>query len=301
MRRRLPTLNGLRAFEAAARYLSFTRAAQALFVSQAAVSHQIKGLEEQLGVSLFRRQTRALELTDAGRRLYPKVQQAFDLLEEGVRDAKTRAERQGLTISVLPSFASGWLVRRLGRFTAAHPAIQVRLNPTIQLADFITDDIDIGIRYGLGNYPDLHVQHLMNEDLFPVCSPPMARSLNGPEDLARVTLLHDDGHGQWSTWLEALGVTEVDVSSGPVYTDSNMVIQAAIEGHGVALARSGLCRDALADGRLVQPFEYSMPSQFAYYLVYPKAYAQRPEVIAFGRWLLEEIERDAADMPEATA
>jgi LysR family transcriptional regulator, glycine cleavage system transcriptional activator len=291
MRRRLPSLNGLRAFEAAARYLSFTRAAEALFVSQAAVSHQIKSLEEQLGVELFHRLTRALELTDAGRRLYPKVQQAFDLLEQGVRDAKVRAERQGLTISVLPSFASGWLVRRLGRFTVEHPTIQVRLNPTIALADFLTDDIDIGIRYGLGNYPDLHAEHLMDEDVFPVCSPELAATLDGPEDLAGVTLLHDDGHSEWATWLEALGVTTVDTSTGPVYTDSNMVIQAAAAGHGVALARSGLSRDLINDGRLVQPFEYSMPSQFAYYMVYPKEYAQRPEVIAFGRWIKEEIER----------
>lgn len=301
MRRRLPSLNGLRAFEAAARYLSFTRAAEALFVSQAAVSHQIKSLEEQLGVPLFNRRTRSLELTDAGRRLYPRVQQAFDLLEEGVRDVKTRGDRQGLTISVLPSIASGWLVRRLGRFTAAHPNIQVRLDPTAALADFLTDDIDVGIRYGLGNYPDLHTVHLMDEDLFPVCTPALAARLDGPEDLADVTLLHDDGHGQWSTWLEALGVTGVDANRGPVYTDSTMVIQAAIEGHGVALARSGLSRDALADGRLVQPFEYTMPSRFAYYMVYPKAYAQRPEIEAFSEWLLDEIRRDGAGNVETDA
>lgn len=292
MKRRLPSLNGLRAFEAAARHLSFTRAAQSLFVSQAAVSHQIKALEEQLGVELFRRMTRALELTDAGRRLYPKVQQAFDLLEQGVRESRERVERQGLTISVLPSFASGWLVRRLGRFTAAHPGIQVRLDPSIELADFLSDDIDIAIRYGLGNYADLQVEHLMDEDVFPVCSPLLADRLDGPEDLANVALLHDDGHGQWQTWLEALGVTGVDASRGPVYTDSNMVIQAAIEGYGVALARSGLSGDALRDGRLVQPFEFSMPSRFAYYLVYPKTYVQRPEVQAFSAWIRDEIARD---------
>lgn len=294
MRRRLPSLNGLRAFEAAARYLSFTRAAESLFVSQAAVSHQIKALEEQLGVELFRRLTRSLELTDAGRRLYPKVQQGFDFLEQGVREVKARAERQGLTISVLPSFASGWLVRRLGRFTAAHPGIQVRLDPSTDLAEFMVDDIDIGIRYGLGNYPDLYAEHLMDEDLFPVCCPDLAARLDGPEDLAGVTLLHDDGHGQWQTWLDALGVASVDASTGPVYTDSNMVIQAAIEGHGVALARSGLSRDALNDGRLVQPFEFSMPSQFAYYLVYPREYAQRTEVQAFSEWIRGEIAADAA-------
>jgi LysR family transcriptional regulator, glycine cleavage system transcriptional activator len=294
MRRRLASLNGLRAFEAAARYLSFTRAAESLFVSQAAVSHQIKALEEQLGVELFRRMTRALELTDAGRRLYPRVQQAFDLLEQGVREARVRGERQGLTISVLPSFASGWLVRRLGRFTAANPGVQVRLDPSTELADFLADDIDVAIRYGLGNYTDLYCEHLMDEDVFPVCCPGLATRLEGPEDLAGVTLLHDDGHGQWQTWLDALGVSGVDASRGPVYTDSTMVIQAAIEGHGVALARSGLSGDALHDGRLVQPFEFSMPSPFAYYLVYPRSYAQRPEIQAFSLWIREEIAMDRA-------
>ncbi|MCZ7598823.1 MAG: transcriptional regulator GcvA [Gammaproteobacteria bacterium] len=290
-RRRLPSLNGLKAFEAAARHLSFTRAAESLFVSQAAVSHQIKSLEEQLGAALFRRRTRSLELTDAGRRLYPRVQQAFDLIEEGVREARARVERQGLTISVLPSFASGWLVRRLGRFTAAHPGIQIRIDPSTRLADFLADDIDIGIRYGTGNYPDLVTEHLMDEAIFPVCCPELAARLQDPTDLAAVTLLHDDGHAQWGAWLEALGVTSVDVSRGPVYTDSTMVIQAAIEGHGVALARSGLSRDALADGRLVQPFAHSVPAPFAYYLVYPKEYAQRPEVIAFSARIRAEIDR----------
>ncbi|GJL83322.1 MAG: glycine cleavage system transcriptional activator [marine bacterium B5-7] len=293
MRRRLPSLNGLKSFEAAARFLSFTRAAESLFVSQAAVSHQIKSLEEQLGVSLFRRSVRSLELTDAGRRLYPKVQQAFDLMEEGVRALKARTDRQQLTISVLPSFASGWLVRRLARFTNAYPGIQVRIDPSSRLSNFLTDDIDVGIRYGLGDYQELVSEHLMDEDLFPVCSRNLAQTLDTPEDLAGVTLLHDDGHGQWNTWLKAQGIDSFDVTHGPVYTDSNMVIQAAIEGHGVALARSGLSRDALVDGRLVQPFDFSMPSKFAYYLVYPKEYAQRSDVQAFSDWMKEEIARDS--------
>jgi LysR family glycine cleavage system transcriptional activator len=292
MYRRLPSLTGLRAFEAAARYLSFTRAAEALHVSQAAISHQIKSLEGQLGVDLFRRKTRALELTEAGLRLYPMAQQAFDLLEKGVRESRTQPDRQRLTISVLPSFASGWLVKRLGRFTSAHPSIQVRLTASEELADFLSDDIDVGIRYGLGKYPDLHVEHLMDEDLFPVCEPGLASRLDGPEDLSGVTLLHDDGHGQWTTWLAALGVDSVDPSRGPVYTDSNMVIQAAIEGHGVALARSGLSRDALEDGRLVQPFDFSMPANFAYYLVYPKEYGNREEVRAFSKWIRSQIATD---------
>ncbi len=295
MRRRLPSLNGLKAFEAAARYLSFTKAAEALYVSQAAVSHQIKALESQLGVELFHRRTRALELTDAARRLYPRIQQAFDLMEEGVRDIKTRVDRQSLTISSLPSFASGWLVQRLGRFTGQNPKVQVRLDPNANLTDFLTEDVDVGIRYGLGNYPDLHTEHLMNEDLFPVCSPGLAAQLESPEDLSNVTLLHDDGHGQWLTWLEAVGVKSAEPGYGPIFTDSTLIIQAAIEGHGVALARSGLCRDSLREGRLVRPFNFSLPARFAYYLVYPKEFAHRSEVKAFSKWMQEEIAAERAD------
>ena len=289
MRRRLPSLNSLRAFEAAARYLSFTRASNALFVSQAAISHQIKSLEEQLDAPLFRRKTRSLELTDAGRRLYPKVQQAFDLLESGVNDVRRRREYQSLTISALPSFASGWLVQRLGRFTRQFPQIQVRLDPTAKMVDFVLDDVDVGVRYGLGKYPDLVTEHLMDEDLFPVCSPEIAAQLSGPEDLAGIPLLHDDGHGQWVTWLEASGVDIQEILHGPVFTDSSMVIQAALEGLGVALARSELCQESLQSGRLVRPFPFSLHSPFAYYLVYPKAYAQRTEVQCFRDWIVEEI------------
>lgn len=289
MRRKLPSLNGLKAFEAAARYLSFTKAAESLFVSQAAVSHQIKTLEDQTGLVLFKRLTRALELTESGRRLYPKVQQAFDLMEEGVREASQRNDRQSLTISALPSFASGWLVRRLGSFTQRHPEIQVRLDPNAGLVDFLMDDIDVGIRYGLGQYPDLYTEHLMDEDLFPVCNPELAEKLRGPEDLRGVTLLHDDGHGQWATWLKASGVEVPDIGHGVVFTDSAMVIQAAVQGQGVALARSELCREHLKQGLLARPFDFSLPSRFAYYLVYPKEFETRPEIQAFRSWLLEEI------------
>lgn len=292
MRRQLPSLNGLRAFEAAARHLSFTRAAEVLFVSQAAVSHQIKALEQQLGQILFRRKTRALELTDAGRRLYPPVQQAFDLLEQGVQDVAKRKNRQSLNISVLPSFASGWMVQRLGRFTARFPEIQVRLEPNSRLTDFQADDTDICIRYGLGNYPDLTVEHLMDEDLFPVCVPSIAEDLHSPEDLAGITLLHDDSHAEWRTWLEACGVDFSRFGHGIVYTDAAIVIQAALEGQGVALARRELCRESIQSGRLVRPFEFSLTSPFAYYLVYPEHHAERPELQAFRAWLFEEVAID---------
>lgn len=292
MRRKLPSLNGLKAFEAAARYLSFTRAAEVLFVSQAAISHQIKALEDQLGVVLFKRKTRALELTDAGRRLYPRMQQAFDLMEQGVQEIKAREQRHGLTISTLPSFASGWLVPRLGRFSSQYPQIQVRLDASTQLTDFLTDDVDVGIRHGLGQYPDLVTEHLMDEDLYPVCHPALAEAIDGIRDLADVTILHEDDYSQWKAWLEAVGKTGMDIQRGPIFTDGNMVIQAAMAGQGVAMARSGLCDRMLAEGRLVRLFNRRMRARFAYYLVYPRDYASRPEVQALSQWLQEEIAAD---------
>jgi LysR family glycine cleavage system transcriptional activator len=292
---RLPSLTAVRAFDAAARHRSITLAAAELHVTQAAVSHQIKGLEEHLGVALFRRHSRGLELTEAGRMYAEPVRQGFELLEEAGRRLKRRLRPDRLVVTVLPSFAAAWLVPRLGRFMRRHPEITIHLAPTADLVDFDRDDVDIGIRYGLGNYPGLEVVRLMDEDLFPVCSPALVAGeapLHEPADLSRVTLLHDDGHGQWRTWLEAAGVDGVDPTRGPVLTDSNMVVQAAIEGHGVALARSGLTRTALREGRLVRPFDLSLPSRFTYYLVYPGRYAERADVQAFERWLLDEIAVD---------
>lgn len=269
--------------------MSFTRAADVLFVSQAAISHQIKSLENQLGVQLFKRKTRALELTDAGRRLYPRMQQAFDLMEQGVLEIKQREQRQSLTISTLPSFASGWLVPRLGRFSSQYPGIQVRLDASTTLSDFLTEDVDAGIRYGLGKYPGLHTEHLMDEDLFPVCNPLLAKKLQSIADLEHIGLLHEDDYSQWQAWLEGVGEAQINCQRGPVFTDGNMVIQAAIAGQGIAMARSGLCEQALLERRLIRPFERSLPAPFAYYLVYPADYAARPGIQALSRWLREEI------------
>ena len=300
MPRRLPPLNALRAFEAAARHLSFTRAAQELNVTQAAISHQVKALEERLGVSLFRRLNRSLVLTEAGQAYLPAVRDAFDRIDLATAKLKSLDRAGVLTVTVMPSFGAAWLVHRLGRFRVKHPDIDVRVDPTERLVDFPREDSDIGIRYGRGRWPGLIAERLMSEDVFPVTSPELLlgpHPLRKPSDLRFHTLLHDDFYTDWRTWLLAAGVDDVDPSRGVTFTDSNMVLQAAASGQGVALGRSALAADLLAAGRLVKPFDVSMPLEYAYYVVYPESYAGRPKVKAFRDWLFEE----AAVRPEPAA
>lgn len=294
MSQRLPPLNSIRAFEAAARHLSFTRAAEELHVTQSAISHQVKALEAFLGLRLFRRLNRALVLTDEGQEYLPPVRRAFDQLHEATRRLIEKEARGKLTVSVLPSFAARWLVPRLGRFAQACPEIDIRLMPTHDLVDFARDEVDVCIRYGRGRYPGLRVDRLMEEDVFPVCSPELLESpyaLKRPHDLIHHVLMHDDGHGDWRTWLLSAGVTDVDPRRGPIFTDSSLLIQAAVAGQGVALARGALVQDDLDNGNLVRPFELSLSVDFAYYLVCPEESADQPKVAAFRAWILDECER----------
>jgi len=291
MRRRLPSLTALRAFEAAARHASFTRAADELAVTQTAVSHQIRGLEEDLGLKLFLRDGRRMLLTDAGRELLLPVSDAFDRID-AIADRLRRVDRDApLTVSVLPSFAAKWLVPRLGRFQAKHPEIDVRLAAEARLADFGRDGVDVAVRAGRGPWPGLTVEQFLTEEMFPVCSPRLLAGLvplERPEDLVHHILLHDDFETGWRMWLEAAGATAVQWSRGPRFSDSSMVIQAAVEGQGVALARGALASLDLAAGRLVRPFSIDLPSDYAYHLVYPPAHAERAKVAAFRAWLFEE-------------
>ncbi|MFQ5785877.1 MAG: transcriptional regulator GcvA [Alphaproteobacteria bacterium] len=294
MTRRLPPLNALRAFEAAARHLSFTRAAQELNVTQAAISHQVKALEDRLGVLLFRRINRALLLTDAGQAYLPPVRDAFDRLAEATARLHAQDSRGALTVSVLPSIATKWLVPRLGRFREAQPDIDVRIAPSLHLTDFAREDVDVALRYGRGVWPGLRADRLMTEDIFPICSPKLLdgpHPLRAPADLRHYTLLHDEGHGDWRVWLLAAGIDDIDPTRGTVFTDSGMLVQAAVEGQGVALGRSALAADDLAAGRLVRPFDVSLPAEFAYYLVCPEASAGRPKIAAFRDWLMAETAR----------
>ena len=288
---RLPSLKGLRAFEAAGRYLSFTRAAEELHVTQAAVSHQIKALETQLGVRLFRRAPRGLLLTDAGQAYLAEVREAFRRLAQATDHLLARDVAGVLTVSVLPSFAARWLVPRLPRFSARHPEIDLRIATDDRTVDFNRENVDVALRYGRGDYLGLQADHFLSEEVFPVCSPALLRKkhpLREPADLKYHTLLHDDLPTTWAMWLKVAGAAEVDPTRGPRFTDSSMVIQAAVGGQGVALGRSALAADDLAAGRLVRPFPLSLPADSAYYIVYPPHTANRPKIAAFRAWLLAE-------------
>jgi LysR family glycine cleavage system transcriptional activator len=300
---RLPSLNSLRAFVAAARHLSFAKAAEELNVTPGAVSQQIKQLEDQLGCPLFRRTKRQLLLTDEGQACLPGLIESFDRMHEAL-DAIARVGHDGrLTVSVAPSLAAKWLVPRLDRFTALHPEIDVLVSASMHLADFDAEALDCAIRYGAGRYPDLVVEKLMPESVVPVCSPSLLDGptpLRKPDDLEHVTLLHDDSPDQdascpdWRMWLRAAGVEQVDARRGLRFNQSSLVLEAAVSGRGVALAKARLAADDLRAGRLVSLFEAKQPLQFAYYFVAPVERSALKRVRLFRDWLREEIARDAA-------
>ncbi|NQW01019.1 MAG: transcriptional regulator GcvA [Rhodospirillales bacterium] len=291
MARRLPPLNALKAFEATARHLSFTKAADELFVTQAAVSHQIKTLETFLGLALFKRLNRSLMLTDEGQILFPAMSEALELIML-TTDRLHRHQQSGmLNVATMDSLAANWLVPRLGRFRRANPDIDVRVSTSDQLVDYARDGIDLGIRYGRGDWPGMYVTHLMTEEVFPVCSPKLLAEgppLNTPNDLKHYTLLHDDMREDWRMWLMAVGATEVNPTRGPGFKHSNFVYQAAVVGDGVALGRSVLVADELEQGRLVKVLDFALPANYAYWIVSPRAATDNPKVKLFRDWLLAE-------------
>ena len=301
---RFPPLNSLRAFEAAGRLLSFTRAANELNVTQAAISHQIRSLEENLGVKLFRRGHRGLLLTDAGQAYLPDVREAFQRLAVATDRLRASDAAGTLTVSVLPSFAARWLVPRLTRFRREHPEIDVRVSANEKLVDFDRDDVDVAIRYGRGPYPGLRADRIMTEEITPVCSPVMAAGpppIKTPEDLRRHTLLHDDMRTDWAIWMTAAGLQGIDPYRGPGFNDSSMLLQAAVDGQGIALGRTALATDDLAAGRLVRLFDVAIPGESSYFLVYPERTASRSKLQAFRSWVMAEAARDvdaATDAPD---
>ncbi len=298
MSRSLPPLNGLRAFEAAARHLSFTRAAEELYVTQAAISHQVKGLEDHLGHAMFRRVNRGLVLSAEGQALYPAVRDGLDLMASAVRHLGDMDSSGALSVSTLDSIASSWLVPRLGRFRQRHPDIDVRLGMGDALVDFARDEIDLAIRYGRGTWSGCESCFLMNEEIFPVASPEFIEAgpgLHSPADLLKYPLLHDMMPEGWDEWFAAAGVHDVKPGGGISIAHSYLITQAAMDGQGIALGRSVLVADALYTGRLVRLFDVSLEAKSAYYLVGAPAAWQRPKIIAFRDWLLDEIAAGADD------
>ena len=290
MPRRLPSLNALKAFEAAARHGSFTKAAEELHVTQGAVSHQVKALELELGLKLFRRERQRLFIADAGKSYLEVVRDAFDRLSFGTENLLQRQSAGVLTVTVSPNFAAKWLVHRLGRFAEAHPGIDLRVSAGVHHVDFAREDIDLGIRHGDGQWPGLHVMRLCVEELFPVCSPKLARGrrrLRAPADLKRHTLLHVDDRRDWDRWLAEADVA-ADPARGLVFNQASLAIDAAIGGQGVALARTALAAWDLLAGRLVRPFALALEVPYAYWIVCPKTTAGLPKICAFRDWLLTE-------------
>jgi LysR family glycine cleavage system transcriptional activator len=268
-----------------------------LGLTQGAISHQVRGLEDLLGFELFQREPRRISTTVKGEKLALAVREGLGVVARSIVELTKNDAGPHLVVSTLAGFAVKWLFPRLIRFDELHPKIELSIATTGQLADFSAGEADVAIRYGMGRYPGLHVEKIMGEDMFPVCAPKLMRgpkALREPADLAQVPLLHDDimkldGHlPGWKLWLDAAGVANVDPSKGRRFGQSNMSIQAAIEGLGVALGRSPLVADDLASGRLVRPFDLAVPSGYGYFFVCPPRALDRPKIAAFRAWLLEE-------------
>lgn len=291
---RLPPLTSLRAFEAACRLESFAAAAEELHVTPSAVSHQIKSLEDHLGIVLFRREARAVIPTAAARRAYPGLRRGFDEMIAAM-DTVRPPKAGPLVVSVVPSFAMKWLIPRLDRRPAD---VQVQIVATREYADLIVGEADLAVRFGMGNYPGLETVRLFDEMIVPLAAPALMEKsppLAGPGDLGRVTLLHDDSMTfdplapDWRTWLAAAGAPEVASDAGPRFTASENVLQAALAGAGVALGRWSLAADDIEAGRLVVLFGPSLALTPAYYLVAAPGRSERPAIRAFRDWLMAEV------------
>ncbi|PFH11255.1 LysR family glycine cleavage system transcriptional activator [Collimonas sp. PA-H2] len=299
--RRLPPLSSLKAFEAAARHRNFTRAAAELYVTQAAISHQVKQLEEWLGLKLFERRGHALALTLDGASYLPEVADALDRLTAATERLTSNSAAGTLRITVLPSFAAKWLMPHLSRFHAAHPEIELDLVSIEESWDFSNQQFDLGIRLGNGRWNGLQADLIAEEWLTPMYSPALAQRapLQTPADLRRHPLLHDTPRDSWPRWLELVDAPAVDVRKGASFTDSSLALQAAADGHGVLLGRLFLAAGDIAAGRLLAPFPQRLKNDYAYWLVYPKASAQNPRIAAFRSWLLGEAELAAVALMKA--
>jgi LysR family glycine cleavage system transcriptional activator len=294
MPRRLPPLNALKAFEAAARSESFTRAAQELRVTQGAVSQQVKALEATLGIKLFMRERQRLLLTEAGRDYLAVIRDALDRIAAGTERLVQQQTSGVLTVSTSPDFAAKWLVHRLGRFAEAHPDIDLRVSATMHHVDFAREAVDLAVRHGDGDWAGLDVVRLCAEELFPVCSPKLLGRdrITRAADLLKFPLLRLDDWKTWLRWFDAAGVGD-PVAHGPVLNRASMLIDAAVDGQGIALARTTLAAFDLINGRLVKPIDVALRMSNTYWIVCPRVNASVPKIAMFRNWLLAEAADDA--------
>lgn len=285
----LPSLKGLQAFEAAARYRSVTLASNELNVTPGAVSLQIRELEARLGVQLFFRKPRSIQLTREGERYYGALRTAFRMMREATAELTARSEITVLTLSCTPTFAVQWLMPRLPGFQQQYPHVDVRISVTNRLVDFSRDDVDLAVRHGFGRYEGLESIRFIDDSTLPVCSPQFLNgSLQEASDLKSVPLLHDENRNEWRRWLEAAGASDVDASGGTVFIDSNGALDAAKAGHGIALTRRSLVSRELAEGALIAPFGKDMASTLAYFLVYPRRMLDNPDLVTLIEWMLSQ-------------
>jgi LysR family glycine cleavage system transcriptional activator len=298
MSRRIYPLNSLRAFEASARHLSFVRASEELSVTPAAVSHQVKKLEEYLGFPLFRRRVRGLLLTESGQVLLAELREVFLRLDKAMERVMDSDSRGTLTLSVAPTFAVMWLIPRLQKFYALHPDTDVRISTSLGLVDFQRDDFDAAIRLGSGRWFGLETIKLFEESVTPMCSPRLLEGLDAlktPDDLRKHVLLHnhsmdyDPEAPTWEKWLKAAGATGVDASRGTHFSLPDHGLQAAIDGAGVVLGWRFLSANHVAAGRVVEPFDLNLSLRSSFYLVYPEANGLRKNIAALRDWLVQEV------------
>lgn len=303
IRRHLPPLTALRAFEAAARHLNYERAGDELAVTASAVGQQIKTLEAWLRRPLFTRlPSKGVALTSVGQRYATAISQLLDQLDEATARALRPDAANVITVSTMPSFALSWLIPRLGSLKQSHPELEVRISVSLHLTDFAREDVDVAIRYGQGAYTGLRSELLMTESFFPVCNAALlndpARPLRQPSDLRHHTLLHELAEGipeyvTWRQWFAFAGVDDIDAEHGPRFSHTFLALQAAASGQGIALATSALIGDYLEAGRLVRPFPQQLPGAYQYYVVCPEAVAERPAIAAFRGWIHEEAAKHA--------
>lgn len=288
--RRLPNLTALRAFEAAARHGNFSRAAEEIHVTHGAISHQVRALEEELGVALFARHGKRIAITPQGERFAVTLRKAMTEIADAAAALQADSKQSRLTVTALTSFAARWLSPRLGRFIEQYPDMEVMLQASNHLTDFVRESVDIAIRFGRGNYPGLASEKIMDDYYYPVASP----RFNGgklprtPQKLSQHSLLRCEAE-PWAPWFRAAGLDLPEPTGGLVFEDSSMLVRAAVEGHGIALARDAIASSDIETGALVRLFDIAIPCPQSYYLVCPPEALKKPQVQRFREWLLTEI------------